>query len=93
MASIAEGHARLSGTLVGAILQVDDALRSPELLLGEVTDILLRLFWANGRLSKLRSLKHKKIKKSLHLSLSCPITLSSTISTDLSFILILFIMN
>lgn len=65
MASIAEGHARLSGTLVGAILQVDNALGSPELLLGEVADVLLRLFWANGRLIKLRSLKDKN--KTLYL--------------------------
>lgn len=62
MASIAEGHARLSGTLVGAILQVDNALRSPELLLGEVADVLLRLFWANGRLIKLRSLPSQRLQ-------------------------------
>ena len=56
MARVAEAHAGLRGALVGAVLQVDDALGGAELLVTELAHVLLSLLGTDGGLAEVAGL-------------------------------------
>lgn len=56
MPSVAEVDAALVGALVRAVLQRDDGVSGPELLLGKVALVLVGLFRSDGNLAVLRAL-------------------------------------
>lgn len=60
MASVAEVDAGLGGALVGAVLKRNHILTGLELLIREVSNVLLSFFWSDAGLREVVGLKQRK---------------------------------